>query len=167
MISNLTKLQQKFHNSDVNFAVFVADRSAGKTHALLAEFDKYRKVQDFRGLYVSTYDSYHTFEKAKKMYSRPGVRFDNKRRSVTFPSGATIIFVTIKSQEDLYRLSGREFDLVVVDDIDEFTAPQLQYIRSLNRSCKGNVPKFRGSCQWYCGLWLEGLLEEPVQVVTG
>lgn len=64
-------------------------------------------------------------------------RWNDQRKTWTFPSGATVSFGYMESDADKYRYQGAEFQMVGFDELTQFTETQYEYLFSRLRRLEG------------------------------
>lgn len=73
--------------------------------------------------------------------AHPEIHWSDAKKTFTFPSGATITFGYLESEQDKYRYQGAAFQFVAFDELTQFTRSQYLYLFSrLRRGTAANVP---------------------------
>lgn len=68
-------------------------------------------------------------------------KWDDKKKTFTWPSGATITFGYLETEEDKRRYQGAEFQRIYFDELTQFTESQYTYLFSrLRRLAGSSVP---------------------------
>lgn len=71
----------------------------------------------------------------------PEVRWSSERKTFTFPSGATLTFGYLESEQDKYRYQGAAFQFIAFDELTQFTRSQYLYLFSrLRKASTSGVP---------------------------
>jgi len=65
-------------------------------------------------------------------------KWDDRKKTWTFPSGATVTFGYLETENDKYRYQGTEFDYVAFDELTQFTETQYRYLFSRLRRLEGS-----------------------------
>jgi phage terminase large subunit-like protein len=75
------------------------------------------------------------------------VKWSEKKSQFTFPSGATLAFGYLESQNDAFRYQGAEFQYIGMDEVTHIAPTNYRYLFSRLRRTKGlNVPlRFRAT----------------------
>lgn len=67
--------------------------------------------------------------------------WNNENKSWEFPSGATLTFGYLETENDKYRYQGAKFDFCAFDELTQFTESQYTYLFSrIRRSIDSNIP---------------------------
>lgn len=70
-------------------------------------------------------------DRAKRwLIGRPGVRWDDQRKTFTFPSGATLTFGYLQYANDVYRYQGSAYQFIGFDELTQFEETQYTYLAS-------------------------------------
>lgn len=103
------------------------------------------------------------------------VKWSEKEKKFTFPSGATLAFGYLESENDCYRYQGAEFQYIGFDECTHISPANYRYLFSRLRKPKSlNVPlRFRATCNpggefgeyYYQRFFIEG--EEKGRVFIG
>lgn len=65
-----------------------------------------------------------------------GVKWDEKAKIATFPTGATVTFGYLDRAGDHYRYQSSEFQTICFDELTQFTEDQYRYLFSRLRRCR-------------------------------
>lgn len=65
------------------------------------------------------------------------VKWSEKHKTFTFPSGATISFAYLQHENDKYRYQGTDFQFIGFDELTQFTESQYRYLFSRLRKEEG------------------------------
>lgn len=69
------------------------------------------------------------------------VKWSSERKTFTFPSGATLSFGYLESEQDKYRYQGAAFQFIAFDELTQFTRSQYLYLFSrLRKASTTDVP---------------------------
>jgi hypothetical protein len=80
-------------------------------------------------------------DRALSWWVPKGVRWDSKDKRATFPSGATVTFGYLETENDKYRYQGAELQTILVDELTQFGESQYRYLLSrLRRRMGVEVP---------------------------
>jgi predicted phage terminase large subunit-like protein len=142
-----TETQTAFLLCDAHEALYGGAAGGGKSVALLMAALQYVDVPGYHALILR-----RTFA----ALSKPGALIDlahdwlhgtdavwnESRKQWTFPSGATLSFGYLDTENDKYQYQGAAFHFIGFDELTQFTASQYRYLFSRRRRPKdlGNVP---------------------------
>lgn len=111
--------------------------SGGKSAALIAEVLRQVHIPHYRGiLFRCTYKQLeHLIDETQTLYPRafPGAKFNKTEKQWRFPSGASIFFGYMASENDKYNYQGKPYDFIGFDELTLFTESQYLYLMSRNR----------------------------------
>lgn len=145
--------QQLFLGLDnVKEALFGGGTGGGKTIALLADALKYVHIKDYSALLLR-----RNFPDLKQegglidvahdwLHGTPA-KWSEQDKQWNFPSGASLRFGYLDTENDKYRYQGGEYQYIGFDEITQFHESQYQYLFSRCRKKEGlNVPlRIRGA----------------------
>ena len=77
-------------------------------------------------------------DRAKSWLIGTDGKWNEKDKKFTFPSGATIIFGYLETENDKYRYQGAEFQFIAFDELTQFTESQYRYLFSRLRRLQGS-----------------------------
>jgi len=128
----------------------------GKSDALLMAALQYVDVRGYRALLLRrTYQDLSLpgalMDRAKEWLApwvwRKEVTWIDKDKTFLFPSGATITFGYLESENDKYRYQSSEFQFIGFDELTQFTETQYTYLFSrLRRLAHSEIPlRVRGA----------------------
>lgn len=110
--------------------------------------------------------------RARQWLSNTDAVFRESDKRFTFPSGATITFGNLDSDDDVYQYDSSEFQFIGFDELTSFTEPQYTYLFSRLRATKDNPvplrmrsasnPGNRGH-DWVKGRFMIGQPQEVLQ----
>lgn len=71
----------------------------------------------------------------------PGLRFNRQDHEFRFPGGATVEFAPINDTEDMAKLQGRSFSLIICDEYGNFSPQQIKFVNELRANLRsGETP---------------------------
>ena len=115
----------------------------GKSDALLMAALQYVHVPSYRALILRrTYQDLSLpgaiMDRAREWWAtRSDVKWAEKDKSFTFPSGAKIVFGYLEIEKDKYRYQSAEFQFVAFDELTQFEETQYLYLFSRQRKGAG------------------------------
>lgn len=144
-----TERQQLFLDLDDLEAFYGGAAGGGKSDALLMAALKYIDHPNYAAiLFRRTYTDLTLPEalmtRAQEWFSpylKKGVRWSDKEKTWRFPSGATITFGYLESENDKFRYQSSAFQFIGFDEASQFTEGQYTYLFSrLRRLTASAVP---------------------------
>jgi hypothetical protein len=135
------------YNENINLAVF-GGRGAGRTTGALFAAMRHCEMhgQGAHVLFIrqmlrslrEVEDNLHLMLQAQ--YGDK-LRVNRQDHIFIFPGGATIEFSPINDVEDMAKLQGRSFSLVIADEYGNFNPPQMRFVDQLRANLRaGNIP---------------------------
>lgn len=118
----------------------------GKSDALLMAALEYVHIPGYAALLLRrTYADLAMpgalMDRAKGWLQNSDAHWSDKEKTYTFPSGATITFGYLDSENDKFRYQSSEFQFIGFDELSQFTETQYTYLFSrLRRKVGVNVP---------------------------
>ena len=154
---NVTELrpqpaQELFLSSPADIVIYGGAAGGGKSWALVVEPLRHVHIKGFGAVIfrrVSTELSGpgSLWEFASELYPTLGAELrENPSREARFPSGATIHFSHLQYVQDIYAHHGKQYALVIFDELQRFEEIQFWYLLSRMRSTCGVRPYMRASC---------------------
>ena len=123
-------------------ALYGGAAGGGKSSALLSAALQYVDVPGYRALLLR-----RTFadlalpnaimDRAKEWLAGSNARWNERDKTWTFPSGATLTFGYLESENDKFRYQGAEFQFVGFDELTQFSRTQYAYLFSRLRRLAG------------------------------
>ena len=143
--------QTQFLASSADVALYGGAAFGGKSFALLLDALQYSQTPGWSGLIFRRHakdfaDPSSIFEKAKGLYSGPGVRFrSGSTLDVRWPSGATLGFRHVDDY-NTQSYQGTQHAWIGFDEAAHFEMSQILYLLSRLRSDSGTRPALRMTC---------------------
>lgn len=75
----------------------------------------------------------------------PGMRFNRQDHEFRFPNGATVEFAPINDTEDMAKLQGRSFSLIIADEYGNFNPPQMRFVDQLRANLRAGNKREGGA----------------------
>ena len=115
----------------------------GKSEALLMAALQYVEVPGYAAiLFRRTYADLSLpgalMDRAHEWLQGTGAHWSEKNKTWTFPSGATLSFGYLESENDKYRYQSAEFQFIGFDELTQFTETQYRYLFSRLRRLEGS-----------------------------
>jgi len=120
----------------------------GKTEGLLMAALQYVDQPHYRALLLrrtfrQLNQSNSIMNRARQQLAYTDAEWNTTDKRYTFPSGATITFGNLDSDDDVYQYDSSEFQFVGFDELTSFTERQYTYLFSRLRSTKDNPVALR------------------------
>lgn len=115
----------------------------GKSDALLMAAAQYVDHPHYRCLVLRrTYPELSMpgaiMDRAKDWWAGTSATWLGDEHTLTFKSGARIVFAHAQYEDDVRRFSGTEFHTVIFDELTRFTEPMYRFLFSRNRKVEGD-----------------------------
>lgn len=168
--------QERFLRSNAALAIYGGAAGGGKSWALLAE--PLRHIGNprfgaviFRRVSPQIRNEGGLWDASTQLYPLLGGHPRESTLEWRFPSGATIRFAHIEHEQDKLSWQGSEIPFIGFDELTQFTAGQVWYLLSRNRSTCGVRPYVRGTTNpdahsWvkpFLSPWLDPTFPEPAE----
>jgi predicted phage terminase large subunit-like protein len=120
----------------------------GKTEGLLmgalqmVELPRYSALL-LRRTFRQLNQSNSIMNRARHWLANSDAVWNNADKRFTFPSGATITFGNLDSEDDAYQYDSSEFQYIGFDELTSFTEPQYTYLFSRLRTTRDNPVPLR------------------------
>ena len=118
-------------------ALYGGAAGGGKSEALVMEALRQVHVPHYKGLILrKTYPQLsELIEKSHRYYplAVPGARYHSTEHYWQFPSGAKIIFGSLRHPSDKFNYQGQAYDFIAFDELTHFTWDEYSYLFSRNR----------------------------------
>jgi predicted phage terminase large subunit-like protein len=143
-----TAKQAVFLSLPMREALFGGSAGGGKSEALLMAALQYVDVPGYAALLLRrTYADLALpgalMDRAYEWLAGTDARWDEKTKTWTFPSGATLTFGYLEYEKTKYRYQGSEFQFVGYDELTQFAEPMYTYLFSRLRRLEGSTVPLR------------------------
>lgn len=141
-----TSKQAQFLALDCREALYGGAAGGGKSDALLMAALQYVHVPGyaaiiFRRTYADLALPGALMDRAREWLQPTAATWNEREKTWTFPSGATLTFGYLEHEADKFRYQSAEFQFIGFDEATQFTETQYKYLLSRLRRCVGhNVP---------------------------
>lgn len=141
-----TEKQQQLLDCNVQEVLYGGAAGGGKSVALLMAADQYLHIKGYNALLLrrSLSDLFMPgalIDLAHEYFSNSAAEWSEAKKQWKFPSGATLTFGYLDTENDKYRYQGSAFQFIGFDELTQFTESQYLYLFSRNRKSKTvNVP---------------------------
>jgi hypothetical protein len=148
-----TERQQLFLSLNDTREVFYGGAAGGaKSSALLMAALEFVEVSGYSALllrrtYADLSKPGALMDRANGWLRNTAAKWNEQKKSWTFPSGATLTFGYLDTENDKYQFQGAEFQFVGFDELSQFTESQYLYLFSrLRRLAASDIPlRMRGA----------------------
>lgn len=152
-------------------------KGGGKTEMLLYWLAEGVQYPNFSGLFLRrtlpqlTGSPTAPIERSFKFFKPLGGIYNASKKVWTFPNGAMILFGSCQHEKSKYDYDGRECHRICIDQVEQFTETQYQYLFSILRRTKGYpIPcGIRSSANPIGGVWVKRrfVTEEAIAALRG
>ena len=137
-----TPPQQAFLDLPHLEALYGGSAGGGKSNALLMAALQYVHVPGYAALILRrTYADLSLpgaiMDRSHDWLRGTAAKWNDREKTWTFPSGATLTFGYLQTENDRYRYQSAEFQTVCFDELTQFTETQYTYLFSRLRRLKG------------------------------
>jgi predicted phage terminase large subunit-like protein len=138
-----TSKQAEFLLNDVRESLFGGAAGGGKSDALLMAALQYVDEPNYAAiLFRRTYKDLSLpgalMDRAHDWLDGTDARWKESEKTWVFPSGATVTFAYLASENDKYNYQGSEYQFVGFDELTQFEESQYRYLFSRLRRLKGS-----------------------------
>ena len=143
-----TTKQAAFLAVPVREALFGGSAGGGKSSALLMAALQYVEEPGyaailFRRTYADLALPGAIMDRSKEWLSGKRARWNEREKTWTFPSGATLSFGYLEHEQDKYRYQGSEYQFAGFDELTQLGESQYRYLFSRLRRLKGSSVPLR------------------------
>lgn len=140
--------QMEFLLLDKKEALYGGAAGGGKSDALLMAALQYVHVPNYAAiLFRRTYKDLSLpgalMDRAHTWLDKTDAHWSEAQKTWTFPSGATLTFAYLATENDKYNYQGSEYQFVGFDELTQFEMSQYTYLFSRLRRLKGDSTPIR------------------------
>jgi predicted phage terminase large subunit-like protein len=165
--------QEAFLSTPADIAIYGGAAGGGKTYALLMEPCRHINNPNFGAVIfrreaVQITSEGGLFDTSFRLYPEiGGIAKSAPHRIWTFPTGATVTFSHLHSDNSVQDWQGSQIPLIGYDELTHFTEAQFWYMISRSRSTCGVRPYIRATCNPEADSWVASLIEWWIDQDTG
>lgn len=143
-----TYKQAEFLLLDAKEALYGGAAGGGKSDALLMAALQYVEVPNYAAIiFRRTYKDLALpgalMDRAHQWLDSTDAHWSESQKTWTFPSGATLTFAYLATENDKYNYQGSEYQFVGFDELTQFEESQYRYLFSRLRRLKGSMIPIR------------------------
>lgn len=117
-------------------------RGPGKSHAVLAQasFDDCQRVPGLKGLFLrqTGVAAKESFDDLIEKVLKGHLEYKRTISSLKFPNGSRIVLGGFKTENDIDKYIGIEYDFIIVEELNQLTANKYLKLRGSLRTSKPN-----------------------------
>ena len=117
-------------------------RGPGKSHAELSQvaLDDCQRVEGLKCLFLrqTGVSAKESFDDLVNKVVRGHVRMERKNNQLVFPNGSQVILGGFRTEKDIDKYVGIEYDVIIVEELTQLTAEKYQKLRGSLRTSKPN-----------------------------
>ena len=134
--------QQEFLERPEFEVLFGGSAGPGKTDCLVAAMTRHIDKPTYHGLLIRrTFPQLQEIiDRCFRLYPMVGGTYKTTDKRWTFESGAVVDLGHMQHENDKYNYQGKEYHLVGMDELTQFTETQYTYLFSRLRSTDSNIP---------------------------
>ncbi len=166
--------QEMFLATPADICIYGGAAGGGKTFGLLLEALRHKNNKDFNAVifrrdYTQVTSPGGLWESSKKIYSyvKGSSPFKTPKLHWIFPSGASVNFAHLKSDEDCLSWQGSQVTMIGFDELTHFSEYQFFYMLSRNRTDSGISPYVRATCNPDADSWVTEFIKWWIDPDTG
>ena len=139
-----TPRQRAFLDLEAREALYGGAAGGGKSSALLMAALQYVREPGYTALLLRrTYADLSLpgalMDRANEWLRGTGARWKDIEKTWVFPSGSTLTFGYLETENHKYRYQGAEFNFIGFDELTQFTETQYRYLFSRLRRAEGST----------------------------
>lgn len=163
-----------FLATPADICIYGGAAGGGKTFGLLLEALRHKNNKDFNAVifrrdYTQVTSPGGLWESSKKIYSyvKGSSPLKTPKLHWIFPSGASVNFAHLKSDEDCLSWQGSQVTMIGFDELTHFSEYQFFYMLSRNRTDSGISPYVRATCNPDADSWVAEFIKWWIDPDTG
>lgn len=143
--------QTEFLASSEKEVLYGGAAGGGKSYSMLIDPLRYANNPNHRALLLrrSMPELLELIDTSRQLYPRafPGAKFREVEKRWMFPSGATLQFSFVDTDQDVYRFQGQAYTWIGIDEITQYPTPFVwDYLRSRLRTTDPSIKTYMRAC---------------------
>lgn len=166
--------QEMFLATSADICIYGGAAGGGKTFGLLLEALRHKNNGNFNSVifrkdYTQVTSPGGLWDSSRKIYSYVKGSYPLKTPKLhwTFPSGASVNFAHLGSDDDCEGWQGSQITMIGFDELTHFSEYQFFYMLSRNRTDSGVAPYVRATCNPDADSWVAEFIEWWINQETG
>jgi predicted phage terminase large subunit-like protein len=159
-------------DDDTDLIIFGGGAGGGKSAMARMKVLKYIDCPKFEALFVRATNPQleqpgGLWPTSVELYRQFGAKYTSKPKKFKFPKGSTVSMLPCQDDKALENFDGGEYSLILIDEAQNHTFNQFNYLSSRNRSLSKYKSRMVLTCNPLKGSWLLGFVEWYLDQVTG
>ncbi len=166
--------QEKFLATSADICIYGGAAGGGKTFGLLLDALRYKDNKNFNAVifrrdYTQVTSPGGLWDSSKRIYGyvKGSCPLKTPKLHWLFPSGASVNFAHLKSDEDCLSWQGSQMTMLGFDELTHFSEYQFFYMLSRNRTDSGIAPYVRATCNPDADSWVAQFIRWWINQETG
>ncbi|MCI8890671.1 MAG: phage terminase large subunit [Eubacterium sp.] len=166
--------QEMFLATPADICIYGGAAGGGKTFGLLLEALRHKNNKNFNAVifrrdYTQVTSPGGLWDSSRKIYSYVKGCYPLKTPKLhwMFPSGASVNFAHLGSDEDCLSWQGSQVTMIGFDELTHFSEYQFFYMLSRNRTDSGITPYVRATCNPDADSWVAEFIKWWIDQETG
>ena len=161
--------QEMFLATPADICIYGGAAGGGKTFGLLLEALRHKNNKNFNADYTQVTSPGGLWDSSRKIYSYVKGCYPLKTPKLhwVFPSGASVNFAHLGSDEDCLSWQGSQVTMIGFDELTHFSEYQFFYMLSRNRTDSGISPYVRATCNPDADSWVAEFIKWWIDPDTG
>lgn len=166
--------QERFLATPADICIYGGAAGGGKTFGLLLDALRHKDNKNFNAVifrrdYTQVTSPGGLWDSSKKIYNyvKGSCPRNTPKLHWLFPSGASVNFAHLKSDEDCLSWQGSQMTMLGFDELTHFSEYQFFYMLSRNRTDSGIAPYVRATCNPDADSWVAEFIRWWIDQGTG
>lgn len=166
--------QEMFLATSADICIYGGAAGGGKTFGLLLEALRHKDNKNFNAVifrrdYTQVTSPGGLWDSSVKIYSyiKGSCPLKTPKLHWIFPSGASVNFAHLKTDEDCLSWQGSQIAMIGFDELTHFSKYQFFYMLSRNRTDSGVIPYVRATCNPDADSWVAEFIKWWIDQETG
>lgn len=166
--------QERFLATPADICIYGGAAGGGKTFGLLLDALRHKDNKNFNAVifrrdYTQVTSPGGLWDSSKRIYGyvKGSCPLKTPKLHWLFPSGASVNFAHLKSDEDCLSWQGSQMTMLGFDELTHFSEYQFFYMLSRNRTDSGIAPYVRATCNPDADSWVAEFIQWWIDQNTG